>query len=266
MPDGGLLTIQCGETEVDEASLPSGRGFQPGPYVRIAVSDTGIGMTPEVLERAFEPFFTTKDVGQGTGLGLSVAYGILRNHRGWITAESTPEVGTTFTVYLPRISEEAAEATVAAPRECVPGNEGILVIDDEKALRDLTRELLENCGYTVFEAEEGAEAFSVLSRAHGRIHLVLLDLMMPGMPGDEVLMRLRELYPEIPVVVASGYHVEAKEELMAGGAVAFVEKPFSRASLTHAIRQVLDGKGRAQSGASHEESTDGPDESPWRPV
>lgn len=241
MREGGLLTITCEETVIDEASLPSGRGFEPGPYVRIAVSDTGIGMTREVLERAFEPFFTTKEVGQGTGLGLSVAYGILRNHGGWISAESTPGAGSTFSVYLPSTSHRTAKASVLEPTECAPGNEGILVVDDEKALRDLTRELLENCGYTVFEAEEGAEAFSVLSRADGKIQLVLLDLMMPGMSGDEVLMRLRELYPEIPVVVASGYHAEAKEELVAGGAVAFVEKPFTRASLTRAIRAVLDG-------------------------
>lgn len=266
MPDGGLLTIECDETVIDEASLPSGREVEPGTYVRITVADTGIGMTPEVLERAFEPFFTTKEVGQGTGLGLSVAYGILRNHGGWITAESTPDVGTTFFVYLPRTPEQAAATTGAAPRECIPGNEGILVVDDEQALRDLTRDLLENCGYTVYEATEGAEAFSVLGRAEGKIHLVLLDLVMPGMPGDEVLMRLRELYPEIPVVVASGYHVEAKEELMAGGAVAFVEKPFSRASLTQAIRAVLDGTSTPFPSGSDGESLDGPDESPCRPV
>jgi len=262
MPYGGQLTIECREAVIDEASLPSGRGFEPGPYVRITVSDTGVGMTPEVLERAFEPFFTTKEVGQGTGLGLSVAYGILRNHGGWITADSTPGVGTSFTIYLPRTPEQAAEAIATPSREDAPGSEGILVVDDEKALRDLTRDLLENCGYTVYEAEEGAEAFSLLSRADGRIRLVLLDLMMPGMPGDEVLMRLRELYPEIPVVVTSGYHAEAREELMAGGAVGFLEKPFTRASLTNAIREALDRSTADVDPRTDMDSREGPDELP----
>jgi PAS domain S-box-containing protein len=238
MPDGGTLTIET--TNADEIRRPGATVDEPPvPFVRVSVSDTGMGMNEEVRAKIFEPFFTTKDVGQGTGLGLAVVYGVARAHGGWVECSSTPGVGSQFDVYLPRgiTSDEVPEK----PTE--PGNvsrgrgETVLIADDEPLVRSLARNALERQGYRVLLAADGAEAVEVFRVDRENISLVILDVSMPQMSGHQAYDVIRMLKPETRVLFASGYPINDRENEHEFG---FLHKPYTPSSLAAAVRNALD--------------------------
>ena len=245
MPAGGQLTIVTGHTVLDAPQRPHGFEVSPGAYVWVSVSDTGSGISSEHLPHIFEPFFTTKDVGRGTGLGLATAYGIVRQHRGWIEVTSEADHGSRFTFYLPATNEArtdqkpaAAAVDVALPR----GTETILVVEDERALRNLVVSVPESCGYTVLGAASGAAALDVWRDSASRVQLVLTDIVMPGgITGRELAQRLRADAPRLPVVYMSGYSPEitgGDEPLVEG--VNFLQKPYEPGKLAATVRARLD--------------------------
>ncbi len=243
MPRGGKLIIQTTNVELDENYASQHVGARPGPYVMLAVSDNGCGMDAETRARVFEPFFTTKEKGKGTGLGLSTVYGIVKQSGGHIWVYSEPERGTTFKVYLPRVEDSAptprAEKAWAASQR---GSETVLLVEDEESLRRLAREFLENKGYTVLEAGNGEEAVSACEKYERPIHLMVTDVVMPGMSGRELAACLKVPRPDMKVLYVSGYTDEAITHhgvLEAG--VAFLQKPFTAEDLLRRVYEVLRG-------------------------
>ncbi len=240
MPDGGKLTIETGNVFLDEAYVASHPGTQPGHYVMLTVSDTGHGIDPEIQQRIFEPFFTTKGRGQGTGLGLSTVFGIVKQHRGNIWVYSEPGYGTTFKVYLP-ITEETdvpvQEQSSAGP---LHGVETVLVVEDEANVRRLVCETLQSYGYQVLEANGPTEGLAMAVDHSHPIHLLLTDVIMPKMNGRELYQRLVRLRPELRVLFMSGYtdNVIAHQGVL-DEAVAFIQKPFAIRHLLHKVREVL---------------------------
>jgi two-component system cell cycle sensor histidine kinase/response regulator CckA len=241
MPQGGQLTIETANAELDEAFTRTHPDVEPGRYVRLTVSDTGCGMPPDVLARVFEPFFTTKGVGRGTGLGLAVVHGIVKQAGGHLDVSSEPGVGTTFAIYLPAVAE-APRASAVQKTKLARGTETILLVDDESAFRRVTQAALTHLGYTVIEAASGAAALEAADRQAGPIHLLLADVVMPAMGGRELAETLRAKYPALKVVYQSGYTDDA---VVGHGVlqaeVAFLQKPFTLASLASKVREVLDG-------------------------
>ena len=212
-----------------------------GPYVRLAVSDTGVGMDQETLKNIFEPFFTTKEQGKGTGLGLSTVYGVVRQSGGWINVQSKPGKGTTFEVYLPRAegvpaAEEAAPSTASA----AGGSETVLVVEDQTEVRNLVLAVLKREGYRVLEAGGGERALLVAGQHPGPIHLLVTDVVMPGMTGRELAAVLTARRPEMKVLYMSGYaeDVIAHRGVLEDG-VAFMQKPFAPDKLTQEVRKLL---------------------------
>jgi two-component system cell cycle sensor histidine kinase/response regulator CckA len=241
MPGGGTLTLETRNVTLDEAYARMVLEAQPGRYVRLSVSDTGFGMSLEVQARLFEPFFTTKEVGEGTGLGLSVAYGIVKGHDGFIKVYSQEGRGSTFHVYLPTIIERVEEGRGAEELGWPTGTETILLVDDEEMVQKLGQQVLELCGYTVLMAEDGVQALEVYQAHQGEIALVVLDVVMPEMDGRECLRRLRELDPQVKVLISTGYTVRGlAEELMAEGALGVVEKPFLLQDFATTVRTTMD--------------------------
>jgi nitrogen-specific signal transduction histidine kinase/CheY-like chemotaxis protein len=235
MPAGGTLSIAASAEEHGERPE---LGLAPGPWVRVEVRDTGIGMTEEVRRRAIEPFFTTRAPGQGVGLGLSMAYGVIRNHGGQLHIDSEPGAGTTVTVYLP-----AAPAAVAVPTPpravAAPAARGgaVLVVDDDEWVRFSTRRLLERVGYEVIEATGGVEGLAAYRARGSEIVAVLLDLRMPGMDGAEALRRLVALDPDARVILSTGYERDqVSQGLFELGHVGFLGKPFGLAELEEQLR------------------------------
>ncbi len=209
----------------------------------LAVSDTGLGMTDEVKNRIFDPFFTTKKIGQGTGLGLSTAYGIVKQSGGFIAVFSEPGEGTTFEVYLPR-AEAKDQALQDEPQFTdLRGHETILIVEDEKAVRKLTSRILSSAGYTVLSAANGGEALLECDRHAGKIHLVLTDVVMPRMSGKELSARLTKVYPDLKVLFMSGYTDNAivQHGILDEG-THFLAKPFTSPELLKKIRVVLTDK------------------------
>lgn len=223
--------------------LTSVRG---GRWVQLAISDTGRGMDRDTLEHAFEPFFTTKPVGTGTGLGLSTAYGILKQSDGYIWLYSEPGIGTTVKLYLPESGGEAHRVEAAAPAASASG-ETILVVEDEPVVRRLARMALEEVGYSVIEASDGGEALGVLRRDAGTIQLVLTDVVMPGMGGQSLARILHSDRPDLPLLFMSGYQGEDVTDrgLLEPGA-AFIQKPFAPQELARRVRELLDARAAAQ--------------------
>jgi PAS domain S-box-containing protein len=216
-------------------------------YVRVSVSDTGSGMTDEVRSRIFEPFFTTKPAGKGTGLGLSVVYGIVKSHFGFIDFESTPGEGTTFHVYLVAYPEEKLVAPEKKNEPIVGGNETILVVEDEEALRNLLTELLQSYGYTVLQAEDGVAGLELFTHHRYEIKAVITDMGLPRMSGQDLFARIREMDPSSRVVLASGYlDPELKSHLFTLGAKAFLQKPYQPSDILRVIRGVIDIAERAE--------------------
>jgi CheY-like chemotaxis protein len=241
MPDGGTLTLETRNVTLDEEEAQAILAARPGRYVCLSVSDTGGGMSPEVQARLFEPFFTTKGPGKGTGLGLAVAYGILKGHNGFINVYSEVGQGSTFRIYLPVI-ELAVEEGQVEELELPTGTETILLVDDEEAIRKLGERILKQCGYTVLKAENGVQALEVYQAHRGEIALVVLDMLMPEMGGRECLHRLQELDPAARVLISTGYTVNGSvRELMSEGALGVVEKPFNIEDLAAMVRAALDG-------------------------
>jgi len=245
MPGGGTLTIDTANITVDAESIAGGSKSRQGQNVRLRVSDTGTGMPPEIIERVFGPFFTTKEEGAGTGLGLPTVYGIVTQADGHIRIHSEPGIGTTFTIMLPVTTEAPAPPAPEVPEvpsQRTPKGETVLVVEDEAALREVTRRILTRNGYQVISAASGPEAIAIAAGHPGEIHLLVTDVVMPRMLGKEVAEKMRAVKPGIEVLYMSGY---ARPVLATQGRldpnVALVEKPFSEADLLAMAGQVLDG-------------------------
>ncbi|MBP9825112.1 MAG: PAS domain S-box protein [Thermoanaerobaculia bacterium] len=247
MPKGGTLTIETADIELaEETPAPDRPAMVPGRYVRLAVSDTGVGMDAETQRRIFEPFFTTKPPGQGTGLGLATVYGIVKQSGGYIWVDSEPGLGTTFQIYLPRIDEPPHGNRPGVPPAMPPamshgGHETVLLVEDNPALRDVTRRQLEAAGYTVLLAGDGEEALALAGTHAAPIDLLLTDVVMPKLGGGELAGRLVALRPGLPVLFMSGYTdgAIAQHGMLADG-IALLEKPFSGKGLVQAVRKALD--------------------------
>ncbi len=242
MEQGGHLHISTRNVTLSKQNLDSYPECQPGPYVCLEVRDEGVGMTPEIKEKLFEPFFTTKETGKGTGLGLPTVLGIVRSHSGFITVYSEPGQGTAFHVYLPAKQEvDEVEAFVAHTGPLPEGNgECILVVDDEEAILNVTKDTLETFGYTVFLAGNGAEAVKLFSLHRDKIDLVLTDMMMPVMDGPELVMALQQINPDVKVVACSGLEASRMLSRASGAGVSvFLTKPFTAESLLTTVHEAL---------------------------
>ncbi len=244
MPDGGCLRIETKNLAVDEAYCAGHVGAKPGPYVLIEVSDTGSGMSEETIERTFDPFFTTKgwDFNKGTGLGLSVSKGIVEQHGGWITCQSEPGVGTTFTVYFPSIETQPEHKKPEIETTATTEDKKILLVDDEEYVRDLGKRILQRAGYPVITASNGEEALEIYAREHSSISLVLLDFIMPQMAGEKCLEELSKINPQAKVLIASGFTVTGDaKNLLDAKSRGILPKPFNIRELLRSVRDVLDG-------------------------
>lgn len=242
MPSGGELTIETGNRWIDAEYAGRHLEVEPGPYVMLAVSDTGVGMSEEVQAHVFEPFFTTKENGKGTGLGLATVYGIIKQSGGHIWFYSEPGIGTTFKIYLPRVEEKARPLERKRPPVEMPrGTETVLVVEDEDIVRSLACRILAQHGYTVLEAGRPEQALQIGLEHDGPIHLLVTDVVMPGMGGRDMADRLMAVRPEMKVLYVSGYtnNTIAHHGILEPG-VAFLQKPFTPATLLHRVRQVLD--------------------------
>ena len=239
----GRVTIETDNVTFDEAYCNDHAGFVPGDFVLLAASDGGCGMDRNTLENIFEPFFTTKAVGQGTGLGLSTVYGIVKQNDGVINVYSEPDKGTTFQIYLPRHGRETAVIT-AKDQENVPVSQGetVLIVEDEISLLDLTRRFLDRLGYAVLEASTPARAMDLARDHKGKIHLLITDVVMPEMNGKDLAERLQALYPDLRGLFMSGYttNVIAHRAVLNEG-VHFMQKPFFIKDLAVKVREALDG-------------------------
>lgn len=242
MPLGGKLTIELANVHLDEAYARRHISVKPGPYVLMAVTDTGCGMDKETMSHLFEPFFTTKEKGKGTGLGLSTVYGIVKQSGGNIWAYSEPGRGTTFKVYLPRV-EEAIQpsAKLTVQKVSKRGTETILLVEDEEEVRKLIGRILRGNGYTVLEAQQGIEAIEICQTYKGQIDLMVTDVVMPQMSGRELANRIISMRPQMRVLYMSGYPDNAiiHHGVLEPG-MAFLQKPFNVTVLEHRVREVLD--------------------------
>jgi nitrogen-specific signal transduction histidine kinase/CheY-like chemotaxis protein len=242
MPDGGMLTISTASASLAQTEA-AGFGLSPGRFVRMAVTDTGVGMDDETRRRCFEPFFTTKDRSKGTGLGLAAVQGVVQEAGGTIGVDSEPGRGTTFTVLLPVVVGErpAASPAPVQPETHQRGSETVLVVDDHPEVRQLVRKVLLRDGYLVLEAAGGAEAVRIAKSWEGPIELLVTDVMMPGMRGPEVAAAVQTLRPSIRVLLTSAYtHGTALPEEVGSDPLAFLAKPFKPSELLARVREILD--------------------------
>ena len=244
MPNGGRLTITSSNVDLQEGDVPPFPGMVPGLYVLLIISDTGVGMSAEVRAHLFEPFFTTKEQGKGTGLGLSTVYGIIQQSGGRIVVETEPGKGTIFKIFLPAIvpPPEVSAATRSASA-VLGGTETIVVVEDHKEVRELGVKILRDYGYNVLEAANATEALRMIEHHKGTIHLILTDVVMPGMAGPELLERVRSEHPAIKTLLMSGYgDSHAAEHSVTERGLAYIQKPFTPEVLAAKVREVLDQK------------------------
>jgi CheY-like chemotaxis protein len=247
MQGAGTLRINSENTVVNGNHPPIPRHLDPGPYILITVRDSGAGMDEETLSKVFEPFFTTKPKDKGTGLGLSMVYGTVLSHGGAVTVESAPGDGTAVRILLPATTEspdELVPVATAAVEETDLEGATVLLVEDEKLLRHVGKEMMQKLGCTVIEAENGLEAVDAFKRHRDDISLVVLDLVMPKMDGSETFRELRKMDPEVKILIATGFtDDDVVDQLLADGAAGFVEKPFTKETLAEAVACVLGGGG-----------------------
>jgi PAS domain S-box-containing protein len=241
MRNGGTLTLETTHETFSGDEEEDPEGALRGKYVSLTLSDTGVGIPPENIPRIFEPFFTTKEPGKGSGMGLAMAYGIVKNHGGHMDVRSVPGGGATFRVLLPASPKEISPAPAPAPEErAAGGTETILFVDDEESLRLLAKEMLGRLGYHVLTAGNGLEAIAVFTERRGEIAVIILDMIMPGMGGEETFHRLREIDPSVRILLSSGYALEGKpRSLLSAGANEFLQKPYRIGTLATALRRVI---------------------------
>ncbi len=237
MPMGGILTLETHNTTADASLIARYPFMAPGDYAVLSVTDTGTGISQEVQERMFEPFFTTKSVGKGTGLGLASVYGIVKQSGGYLLCESEPGQGACFSVYLPRIQHDLSEEELYQANWLLHGNETILIVEDEEALRASMGQFLTGLGYTILAAESGQQALAIANHYREPIHLMISDVAMPRMSGRELAQSLADIRPNMKTVFMSGYIDDAVGVQMDG--VAFLQKPFSLAVLARKLRDLL---------------------------
>jgi len=239
MPDGGELYLETRIVTLDDEYCKPYQA-EPGRYVKVSVTDTGIGMDEATRQRVFDPFFTTQEMGRGTGLGLASAYGIIKNHRGMITVYSEIGHGTTFNIYLPVSNKEVFQETPMEGR-MIRGSETILLVDDEEMIIYVGRAMLERLGYRVFTAPGGRQAVEAVTEMGNEIDLVILDMIMPGMDGGKTFDRIREIKPDLPVMLSSGYAINGQaNEIMSRGCNGFIQKPFNISEFSKQVRKILD--------------------------
>lgn len=243
MPNGGILGIETKGLDISGADFSIPADILPGKYAMLTVSDTGAGMDAATVEHLFEPFFTTKAPGKGTGLGLSTVYGVVRQHNGSVTVDSTPGKGTTFRVFLPASNALEEEDTREHEAPVRGGTETILLAEDHPGLREVTSEILSGFGYKVIAASNGTEAVRLFQENSRDIHLVLLDITMPEMDGPQAYLQLLTMNPDLRAVFTSGYTEERARltELLEAGAV-FLQKPYSPEALARTVRDLIDAK------------------------
>ncbi len=241
MPGGGPLYLETRNVFLDREHAATYL-VRPGRYVKLSMTDAGVGMDEKTRQRVFEPFFTTREMGRGTGLGLATVYGIVKGHNGAITVYSEKGRGTTFNIYLPA-SEKPSEEEVKPPADVDGEGETILVVDDEPAVLHVTETILERLGYRVRSAQSGPEALKIYQASENGIDLVVLDMIMPGMGGGETFERLKEMNPKVKVLLASGYSLNGEaEQIFKKGCRGFLQKPFTKGELSRKIRQILEDK------------------------
>jgi CheY-like chemotaxis protein len=242
MSEGGRLTIETRNTELGQDYAAAHPPTLPGPYVLLAVTDTGSGMDAATQARLFEPFFTTKELGSGTGLGLATVYGIVKQSGGYVWVDSEVGVGTTISVYLPRVAAEGSPARQQRPDPVPGGAETVLLVEDEASLGEVLREALESHGYTVLAARDGSEALQIVEEHAGPIHLIVTDVVMPGMTGPRMVELASQHRPDLKVLFLSGYSPEsALRSGDLGPGRAFLAKPFGGEGLLRKVRESLDG-------------------------
>jgi len=242
MPQGGQLTIETANAEFDDDYVLEHPQTRPGPYVMLAVSDSGLGMDPETQAHLFEPFFTTKEKGKGTGLGLATGYGIVKQSGGFIWVYSEAGRGTTFKIYFPRVEGKKPELKAESKAESLfGGNETVLVVEDEASVRALTSRILRERGYNILQASNGNEAFEIARKYEGVIHLLITDVVMPGMGGKALASQFQTIRPETRVLYVYGYTDNAivHQGILDSG-VSFLQKPFTVDNLARKVRTVLD--------------------------
>ena len=241
MPGGGELYLETENITLDEDHVKPYQ-MEPGRYVKISLTDTGVGMDEATQKRLFEPFFTTKEMGRGTGLGLASVYGIVRNHGGIINVYSVKGEGATFTIYLPASEKEVIKEE-ELPKELVRGTETLLLVDDEEMVLEVGEELLKELGYKVLVARSGKEAIELYKANKSTIDIVILDMIMPVMGGGETYDRLKEINPNIKVLLSSGYSIDGQaREILDRGCNGFIQKPFNMRELSQEVRKILDTK------------------------
>ena len=243
MQDGGDLYLRTENVTLDSSYVKPYK-VEPGPYVKISITDTGVGIDKQTQERIFEPFFTTKQMGRGTGLGLASAYGIIKSHGGYINVYSELGQGTTFTIYLPASGKEAVDDTTVT-QIIIKGTGTILLVDDEKMILDVGRELLEELGYTVLPAISGQEAIEIFQKDPDQIDMIIMDMIMPGMSGSETFDRLKEIRPDVKILLSSGYSVDGQAtNILRRGCDGFIQKPFNMNQLAERILKIMPKQGK----------------------
>jgi CheY-like chemotaxis protein len=242
MPGGGLLTIETASVDLDELFANRHQEVVPGRYVMLAVSDTGVGMTPEICQHLFEPFFTTKEPGKGTGLGLATVYGIVKQSGGSIWPYSQPGTGTTFKIYLPEVTESVEAREEPSSRSSGGGPETILVAEDEDSVRQVVSRVLSKKGYELLLAVNGEDALRLARSRSDSIDLLLSDLAMPVLNGGDLARRLQAERPGLRVLFMSGYTDDAvvRQGVLEEG-IPYLQKPFTAETLAGKVREVLDG-------------------------
>ncbi|MEE8553042.1 MAG: response regulator, partial [Desulfobacterales bacterium] len=243
MPGGGDLYIKTENVILDENFIVPYQ-IELGKYIMISVTDTGVGMDEESQQKIFEPFFTTNEMGRGTGLGLASVYGIIKNHGGYINVYSEKGVGTTFNIYLPTSKDQVLEQEKVLSKTVLKGSETILLVDDEDMIVDVAQGILKLLGYNVLTAKGGKEAIQAYKKNQDKIDMVILDMIMPDMNGGEVYVKLKEIDPDIKVLLASGYSLnEQASAILERGCNGFIQKPFNMMDISEKIREILDKNG-----------------------